>query len=102
MRAGKGLAPTQQTTNKQGPPNCAAMALIAISAWFSAPDQTNTMKRQYILKSTEEILNGTKVEITGKDQSEIDRRKAEVESLPVLVRLIPENVKRMHGPESPP
>ena len=59
------------------------------------------MKRQYILESTEEILNGTKVEITGKDQAEIDRRKAEVESRPVVVRLIPENAESSH-PEPKP
>lgn len=47
------------------------------------------MKNTYTLESTNEILNGSKVEIRGKDQAEIDRKKAEVESRPVVVRLIP-------------
>jgi hypothetical protein len=48
------------------------------------------MKSNYILESTNEIFNGSKVEIRGKDQAEIDRKKAELESRPVVVRLISE------------
>jgi hypothetical protein len=55
------------------------------------------MKAKYILESTNEILNGSKVEIKGKDQAEIDRKKAEVESRPAVVRLIPERRAKCCG-----
>lgn len=48
------------------------------------------MKSNYTLESTNEILNGSSVEIRGKDQAEIDRKKTELESNPVVVRLIPD------------
>ena len=53
-------------------------------------ENDTSMKAKYILESTNVILNGSKVEIRGKDQAEIDSKKAEIESRPAVVRLIPE------------
>lgn len=49
------------------------------------------MKTTYTLESTNEILNGSKVEIRGKDAAEIEAKKAEIESRPVVIRLIRHN-----------
>jgi hypothetical protein len=49
------------------------------------------MKTTYTLESTNEILNGSKVEIRGKDAAEIEAKKAVIESRPVVIRLIRHN-----------
>lgn len=47
------------------------------------------LKATYTLESSNATINGSKVVIRGKDQADLDRKKSEVESNPIVVRMIP-------------
>jgi hypothetical protein len=51
------------------------------------------MTATYILKSANKIINGSKVKIRGKDQSEIDRKKDELESNLSVLKLEKEDAQ---------